>query len=71
MRRMFVPMALHSILGEHSGQRKPILDPLGQQDITDSASFYDSMELSDVSPNYEEGMASVGAKIIRSVRRLN
>ena len=70
-RRMFVPMALHSKLGENSGQRKPILDLLGHQDITDSASFYESMELSHVSLNYGQGMAIVGAKIIRSVPRLN
>ena len=64
-------MALHSILGGNSGQRKPILDLLGYQDITDSASFYESMELSHVSLNDGKGMAIVGAKIIRSVPRLN
>ena len=34
--------AVHCNLGEYSGQRKPMLDLLGRQDIADSASFMEA-----------------------------
>ena len=36
---MLVLMSLHSNLGECAGQRKPILDLPGHQDISDSANL--------------------------------